>query len=293
LALILVLYAYGGWNDAAFVAAEVRDPRRNVPRALLYGVGIITLIYFFINLAYILGLGWDKVREPGSLPRALLEEAMGPNGAMAMRIIIIVSALGAVNGLIFTGSRVGATLGSDHRLFGFLGHWAPGRGAPILALLVLAVVTLTFVLLFGTEQGHAAINRFLDQLNTFLTSGARMLHEDYVVRIEYSDTWKPRDAFGELVSHSAPAFWLFFLLTGFSLFSLRSKDPGIQRPFSVPWYPLIPFIFCNMCVYMLYQSSVYIGWRTLFVVVLLLLGLPLYLLSQALGEPRSITRGDR
>ena len=158
---------------------------------------------------------------------------------------------------------------------------------------MLAVVTLTFVLLFGTEQGHVAINQFLDQLNSLLTSGARLLHEDFVVRIEYSETWKPRDAFGELVSHSAPAFWLFFLLTGFSLFSLRSRDSGIQRPFSVPWYPVIPFIFCNMCVYMLYQSTMYIGWRTLFVVVLLLFGLPLYWLSQALGEPRSRIESER
>lgn len=77
LALILVLYAYGGWNDAAFVAAEVRNPRRNVPRALLYGIGIITVIYFLINLAFILGLGFDKVREPSSLPARLLDEAMG------------------------------------------------------------------------------------------------------------------------------------------------------------------------------------------------------------------------
>jgi amino acid transporter len=293
LALILVLYAYGGWNDAAFVAAEVRDPHRNIPRALLYGIGIITLIYFFINLAYILGLGWDKVREPGSLPALLLDDAMGPNGAMAMRIIIMVSALGAVNGLIFAGSRVAATLGTDHRLFGFLGHWAPGKGAPMLALLLLAIITLAFVLLFGTEKGHAAINQFLDGLNSFLTSIARFFHEDFVVRIEYSATWKPRDAFGELVSHSAPAFWLFFLLTGFSLFALRERDRGLERPFSVPWYPLVPFIFCNMCVYMLYRAALYIEWRTLFVVVLLLLGLPLYWLSQALGEPRSKMESGR
>jgi hypothetical protein len=113
-----------------------------------------------------------------------------------------------------------------------------------------------------------------------------LFHEDNVIHIEYAATWVPRDAFGQLVTHSAPAFWLFFLLTGFSLFALREKNPG-ARPFSVPWYPLVPFIFCNMCVYMLYQSTIYIEWRALFVVVLLLLGLPFYWLSQALGEPPS------
>jgi APA family basic amino acid/polyamine antiporter len=295
LAVILVLYAYGGWNDAAFVAAEVREPGRNIPRALLFGIGIITIVYVLINFAFILGLGFDQVRDfdqvrqRGSLPAQLLNEAMGPNGAMAMRLIIMVSALGAVNGLIFTGSRVYATLGADHRLFGFVGHWAPGKGAPMLALLLQALITLLFVLLFGTEKGHAAINQFLGGLNSMLTSIAQVFHEDYVVKIEYSETWQPRDAFGQLVSHSAPAFWLFFLLTGFSLFVLRDKNPGVARPFSVPCYPLVPFIFCNMCIYMLYQATIYIEWRALFVVVLLLLGLPLYWLSQAPGQPRSQT----
>jgi amino acid transporter len=291
LALILVLYAYGGWNDAAFVAAEVREPRRNVPRALLFGIGIITLIYVLINLAFIMGLGFDKARQRGSLPALLLESALGDEAAKAMRVIVMVAALGAVNGLVFTGSRVYATLGKDHRLFGFLGGWAPGKGAPILALLLQAVITLAFVLLFGTEQGHTGINNFLNWLNARLTGVANWFHEDYVVRIDYAATWVPRDAFEQLVTHSAPAFWLFFLLTGFSLFVLREKNPG-ARPFSVPWYPLVPLIFCNTCVYMLYKSTVYIEWRALFVVVLLLLGLPFYWLSQSLGEPHPNKDGD-
>jgi amino acid transporter len=148
LALILVLYAYGGWNDAAFVAAEVRDRRRNIPLALMLGIGAIMVIYLLINLAYLLGLGWEAARTPGNLPAKLLEDMWGANGAHAMRGIIMVSALGAVNGLIFTGARVYAALGNDHRLFGFLGHWRPGAGTPILALIFQALITLGLVLLF-------------------------------------------------------------------------------------------------------------------------------------------------
>lgn len=286
LALILVLYAYGGWNDAAFVAAEVRDRRRNIPRALILGIGAIVLIYLLINVAYILGLGWETARTPGNLPAALLQQVLGAEGATAMRAIIMVSALGAVNGLIFTGSRVYATLGADHRLFGFLGYWTPGKGAPVLAMILQALITMALVLLFGTQQGHAAINQFLEGLNTFLTRIVQSINEHWVVSIEYSKQWKPREAFGELVSHSAPAFWLFFFLTGISLLVLREKNSSLERPFSVPWYPLTPLIFCNMCIYMLYRSTIYIEWRVLFVVALLLLGLPLYWISQALGQPR-------
>lgn len=289
LALILVLYAYGGWNDAAFVAAEVRDQKRNIPLALLLGIGSITLVYVLINLAYILGLGFGAASRPGSLPTQLLTQALGENGGKAMAVIIMVSALGAVNGLVFTGSRVYAVVGQDHRLFGFLGHWRPGAGAPIVALILQAVITMGMILLFGTAKGSTAINGFLEMLNSSLTSIVALFDADMVVHIDYPQEWKPRDAFGALVSHSAPAFWFFFLLAGFSLFRLREKNPHIERPFSVPWYPLVPIVFCNMCVYMLYRSVIYIEWRTMFVVVLLLLGIPLYWLSQAMGTPQDDT----
>jgi basic amino acid/polyamine antiporter, APA family len=287
LALILVMYAYGGWNDAAFVAAEVRNRRRNIPFALMFGIGAITLIYLLVNFAYVLGLGFSAVQwAERSLPGQLLENVLGEHGGNAMRAIVMTSALGAMNGLIFTGSRVYAALGNDHRLFGFLGHWRPGRGAPILALIVQALITLGLVLLFGTQQGHDSINRFLDGLNSTLSGLVQAVTSDYEVRIEYVRAWSPVAAFDQLISHSAPAFWLFFLLTGFSLFKLRELNPTLERPFSVPWFPIIPIIFCNMCVYMLYRSIIYIEWRTLFVVALLLVGLPLYLFSQALGVPK-------
>ena len=290
LAIILVLYAFGGWNDVAFVAGEVREPQRNIPRALLMGIGAITVIYLLVNLAYLVGLGFDNARTMtenlSNLPTRLLHQAWGEYGAAAMLLIIMVSALGAANGLILAGSRVYATLGNDHRLFGFLGHWQPGRGAPILALLAQAVITLGWVLLFGTEQGHQAITDSIDWLNTTLTSFAAMIDEHWAIRIEYTARWRPYDAFDKLVSHSAPAFWLFFLLSGFALFRLRDRNPEQERPFSVPLYPLVPLIFCSMCVYMLYRSTIYIEWRTLFVVAVLLAGLPLYWLSQAFGEPQ-------
>jgi amino acid transporter len=240
-----VLYAYGGWNDAAFVAAEVRDPKRNIPRALIFGIGSITAIYVLINLAYILGMGFQAdIPRESSLPTELMRKALGDDAGKAINVIIMISAIGAVNGLIFTGSRVYATLGADHTLFGFLGRWKPGRGAPILALLLQAIITLGMVFLFGTERGHNYINQFLDWLNGNLTTIAEWYEEGSVVRIDYEKDWDPGSAFKQLVSHSSPAFWSFFLLTGFSLFSLRAQN-------------------------------------------LLLLGLPLYWLSQLLGGNRA------
>src|ERR1019366_7953293 len=248
LAMILVLYAYGGWNDAAFVAAEVRNAKRNIPLSLLLGIGLITVIYLLVNAAYLTGLGFSAARAPGAqLPQKLLEALFPDFGGRAISIIIMISALGAVNGLTFTGTRVYATLGADYPFFSWLGHWKPGRGAPVLALLVQTVITVGLIFALGTEEGHNTISQTLKQ-----------------VGIEHASEWKPGGAFDALVTHSAPIFWVFFLLTGMSLFILREKDRGKVRPYSVPFYPILPIVFCNMCVYMLYQATVYIGYRALF-----------------------------
>jgi amino acid transporter len=285
LAIILVLYAYGGWNDAAFVAAEVRNPRRNIPLALLLGVGIIIVVYLLINLAYIVGLGFDAMRQPGEhlKARLLVDKAFGEHGARVISIIVMVSALGSANALIFAGSRVYATLGNDHPLFDFLGHWRPGFGTPFLALIVQALITLGMVYLFGTREGQDIINQGI----AYVDQGLETVGLAGDIGIRTADTWKPGDAFEALVTYTAPVFWVFFLATGFSLFALRTRDAHLERPFPVPVYPIVPFIFCNMCAYMLYRSTIYIEWRAVFGFALVALGLPLYALSRAIGY-----RGD-
>jgi APA family basic amino acid/polyamine antiporter len=267
LAMILVLYAYGGWNDAAFVAAEVRNPRRNIPRALIIGVTIIIVVYLLINTAYLMGLGYENVSSPGTapVPARLLENAFPGWGGTGMSILVMLSALGAVNGLTFTGARIYATLGQDYTLFGWLGHWKPGKRAPVLALLAQAALTLGMIFALGTEKGHELINQLLE------TIGRRP-----------EAPWQSGKAFETLVDHTAPVFWVFFLLTGVSLFLLREKDPGI-RPFSVPLYPWLPIIFCNTCAFMVYQSTKYVGERSLFAFGLVLLGVPIYFLAKLLG----------
>ena len=89
-------------------------------------------------------------------------------------------------------------------------------------------------------------------------------------QIESNRTWNPDDAFETLFSHGAPVFWFFFLLTGLSLFVLRYKDPYRERPFTVPGYPVLPLIFCAMCVYMLYRSTIFVKQGSLFAAALVL-----------------------
>jgi amino acid transporter len=108
LALILVLYTYGGWNDAAFIVAEMRDKRRNIPRALLLGTAGVAVIYLLVNAAYLNGLGFAAARRSTAIAADVLQGPLGGFGAQAMSALVMISALGALNGLILTGARISA-----------------------------------------------------------------------------------------------------------------------------------------------------------------------------------------
>ncbi|HMJ11667.1 MAG TPA: amino acid permease [Polyangiaceae bacterium] len=262
LAMVLVLYTYGGWNDAAFVAAEVRDGKRNIARALLLGTLAITIVYLLVNLAFMHALGFQGAQSSKAIAADVLRVSFGSSGGKLMALLVMISALGAVNGLILTGSRVYASLGADHGVFARLSRWHPRWRSPVWALLAQLLVTLLMIFAVGTEPGRAAIDGVL------VRAGAAKAE------------WSGHGGFDTLLRCTAPVFWLFFLLTGISLFVLRRREPDRERPFRVPLYPLFPLIFCGMCGYMLYSAVDYAGALSLFGAALLLLGVPLYFVSQ-------------
>src|SRR5207245_1243618 len=131
----------------------------------------------------------------------------------------------------FTGSRVYLSLGKEHRVFALLGHWNATLKAPIWSLLAQALVSIAMILAVGTETGRDGINAGLDQVG--------------IKKIPWGQYF---GGFNTLYAGGAPVFWIFFLLTGFSMFALRARDPKIVRPFELkaPFYPILPIIFCGM-----------------------------------------------
>ncbi len=240
LALVFVLYTYGGWNEAAYISAELRDVRRNMVRALVGGVGLVTAAYVFTNLAYLWGLGLAGMRASGVVAADLLRRALGPAGAVLVSLLIAVTALGGVNGTVLTGARTNYALGRDFSVFAPLGRWHARSGTPTRALWVQGAIALLLVL-FGA--------------------------------------WTRR-GFETMVSYTAPVFWFFFFLTGVALFVLRRRDPDAPRPFRVPLYPVTPLLFCAFCLYMLHASLVYAGRGALAGVAVLLAGIPVLLLAR-------------
>jgi basic amino acid/polyamine antiporter, APA family len=217
LALIFVLLAYGGWNEAAYLTAEMQDRRRNIVRALVIGLLIITAIYVLLNVSYIKVLGLEGMRESKALAADVMKLTFGNAGAVVLSVIVVSAAISTLNATVFTGARTNYALGRDYTLFGKLGVWSEGANTPIPALLTQGAIALLLVLL---------------------------------------SSFTP-DGFETMVAYTSGAFWMFFFLTSVSLFVLRRSKPDNSDHFRVPLYPLTPILFSTMCAFMFYSSVDY------------------------------------
>ena len=153
LALIQIMFAYGGWTDMSFVAAEVYEPERNIFRALALGTAAVVGIYLLVNLAFIHALGVEGVARSEAVAADVLSMRMGDYGARAISLLVVVSCLGAVNGMLLTGSRVFYALGTHHPTFRWLGSWNERTGVPLRSLVMQTVVTLGLVIACREKQG--------------------------------------------------------------------------------------------------------------------------------------------
>lgn len=234
LALVFVLLSYGGWNEAAYISAEIHNPQRNILRALLWSLGIITGIYLLLNLAYLRGLGVEGMATSQAVAADLLRQSLGEVGAAMVSLLVVIATLSSINATIFTGARTSFALGQDLSPFRWLGLWQSHPSSPTMAYLLQGAIAL---LLVG--------------LGTFTRKG-----------------------FETMVDYTAPIFWFFFLLSTLSLIVLRIQQPSRQRPFRVPLYPIVPILFCAICGYLLYSSLVYTGIGALLGVIVVLLGIP-------------------
>ena len=111
LAMVFVLLTYGGWNEIAFASAEFRNPQRDILRALLWGIFVITAVFVLANLAYMNVLGLQGVAQSKVVAADLMRRALGEYGGKFISLLIAVSTLGGASGTIFTGARTNYALG--------------------------------------------------------------------------------------------------------------------------------------------------------------------------------------
>ena len=139
IALVAVLWAYEGWHVLSFIAGEMKKPKVDLPRSLLYGSAIIMLIYLAANLGYYHVLAASETRGSNAVAALAVGKLLGPIGANAISILILVSILGSLNGLILSGPRVSFAMAREGIFPSVFGRLSDRYRTPMVALAVQGV----------------------------------------------------------------------------------------------------------------------------------------------------------
>jgi APA family basic amino acid/polyamine antiporter len=240
------LFSADAWNNVTFTAGEVRNPRRNLPLSLILGTGFVLLVYFLVSLAYMLVLPLHG----------------DPNGATAM-----------ARGIQFAAEDRVATA--------VLGQVFHTGGA---ALMAAAILISTFGCANGMTLAGARVYYAMSQDGLFFKSVGK-LHPRYktpVAALLIQGAWTVllcvSGSYGQLLDYIIFAELVFYILTIAGLFVLRVKQPDAPRPYKALGYPVLPALYIVMaawiCIVLLRYKPQY-TWPGL---VLVLLGIPVYLL---------------
>ena len=244
-AMIFVLLAFGGWNEAAYLAGEVRDGGRNMRRILVWGVLGVTALYLLVNLAYLAVLGHGGIKESKAVAADMMRVIAGERGAVLLAILVCVSVLTTMNAAIFTGARTNYALGRDFPFFGRLGAWRESGSTPANALILQGVIAL------------------------FLVAASAMTP----------------DGFSAMVAYTSPVFWTFFLLTALTLFVFRKREkttPAFRVPL-YPVVPIAFCLACVWMLWSsinYVRFAVQFGVPVLAGLAIMALGIPLYFFAR-------------
>ncbi len=159
MAMILVLFAYSGWNESAYVSAEVAHPRRNVILSLLTGLGIIIITYILFNWSLFHVLGLERMRQPDA-PQKMVELTLGAAWVPLVSAMVVLAAVNSMNASIMMGGRSNYALGCDYPLFRAMGRWRESSGTPATGLVVQMMISLALIL-FGT-MAISGLNAMID-----------------------------------------------------------------------------------------------------------------------------------
>ena len=250
-AMVGSLFSSDAWNNVTFAAAEVREPTKNLPRALALGTGLVSLLYIFSNVAYLnilpfygdpngtdvlaRGLQYAAQDRVGT---AAIEVALGAGAAVIMAIAILLSTFGCNNGLILSGPRVYYAMARDRLFFEGAGRLHSEYRTPVFGLIAQALWA-----------------------SVLCVSGT----------------------YGQLLDYVIFAALVFYFLTTLALFRLRRIRADLPRPVKAFGYPVLPALYmvavAGIMVILLLYRPLY-TWPGLIIVAL---GIPVYALWRRLG----------
>ena len=249
------LFSADAWNNVTFTAAEVQNPRRNLPLSLAVGTSIVILLYIAANFVYlmVLPLHGDpqgttilargiQFASDDRVGTAVMQQAFGTSGAALMAIAILLSTFGCNNGLILAGARIYYAMAKDGLFFRSIGKLHPKYKTPAVSLVVQALWAC-LLCLSGT--------------------------------------------YGQLLDLTMFAVIIFYILTIGGLFVLRRTRPDTPRPYRALGYPVLPAIYIVTAIFIdvvLLRYKPQYTWPGLIIV---LLGIPVYMFWSRSGRAHS------
>jgi amino acid transporter len=152
LALVSVLWAYDGWGDLSYVAGEVKDPQRNLPRALIGGTLAVITIYCLANVAYLSVLSVDEIRASKLVAADVAERVLGRPGVVFVSVTVMLSTFGTLSAVLLTSPRVLFAMADDGMLFRPVAAVHPRFQTPYVAIALVALLGLVYVLFLTFEK---------------------------------------------------------------------------------------------------------------------------------------------
>src|SRR5438552_1308061 len=253
-AMVGSLFAADAWNNVTFVAGEVKDPERTLPRSLALGTGLVIAIYLLTNVAYlcvlplrgapdgatVLDRGMQFAAED-RVATAVAEVAFGHTGGVLMAIAVMISTFGCNNGLILAGARIYYAMARDRMFFASVG----------------------------------ALNRHRSPAPALLVQGA------------WASVLCLSGTYGQLLDFLIFSVLLFYILTIGGIFVLRRNRPGMARPYKTWGYPVLPVVYIVMALFIEIQLLRYKPQYTWPGLILVLLGMPVYWVWKKATEKRA------
>lgn len=247
LAVLAALWAYDGWNNLPMAAGEVREPAKNLPRAIVLGTVTVIVVYAVVNVGYFVALPFDEIasarsdRFSAASPVAARAAAtfLGGTAQGVLALAMTVSALSAMSGSILTGARVPFAMARDGLAPRRLAHVSAGARAPVVA-----------VLIQGAWASILATSGRFDQLT------------DYVV---FSS-------------------WVFYALNAGTVLILRRRRPDLERPYRVPGYPFVPALFAILSTLLLVNTVIASPRQSLIGLGFMALAVPVYFMFHRAGN---------
>jgi APA family basic amino acid/polyamine antiporter len=247
-AMVGPLFAQTAWTNVTFIGSEVRDPGKNLVRALLWGCGIVVILYLLANLAYIAVLPFPEIQHApqNRVAVAMMNAVFGHPGAMCMAAAIMISTFGCNNGLILAGARV---------------YYAMARDG------------LFFRKIATTNAFHVPAAALVAQgiWTAFLTLPRTMTKNPTTGTVVYGNVYI------QLLEYIVSADLLFYILLVAAVMVLRRKNPDAQRPYRTWGYPLVPIISILLAALLIVDLAWIAPATSGIGIAIVLTGVPVYL----------------